>query len=139
VGYWRHYLYLNAAFFYRYPKLFRQCYLDSALAIVCQTLDSWLDQVALSRVIHSFVGDRNALEPGYLGSKVSYHYRLLPLLHARESGLAVDALRTALATQKINKLVKTYELIRRVVYEKRGPKVRVLFDQDNLPRKEQKI
>ena len=106
---------------------------------MCQTLDTWLDQVALLLVIHSFVGDRNALEPGCLDGKVSYHYRQRPLLHARESGLAVDSLRTALAAHKINKVVKTYELIRRVIYEKRRPKVRALFDQDNLPCKEQQI
>ena len=130
---------LERRLFYKYPELFQQCYLDSAFAIVCQTLDPWLDHVALPLVIHSFVGDRNALEPSYLDGKVSYHYRQLPLLYAREGGLAVDALRTALTAYKINKVVKTYELIRRVVYEKRGPKVRALFDQDNLPCKEQQI
>lgn len=106
---------------------------------MCQTFDPWLDHVALQLVIHSFVGDCNPLELGYLDGKVSNHYRQLPLLYAREGGLAVDALRTALTAHKINKVIKTYELIRRMVYEKRGPKVRALFDQDNLPCKEQQI
>ena len=130
---------LERRLFYKYPELFQQCYLDSAFAVVCQTLDPWLDHVALQLVIHSFVGDCNALEPVYLDGKVSNHYRQLPLLYAREGGLAVDALRTALTAHKINKVIKTYELIRRMVYEKRGPKVRALFDQDNLPCKEQQI
>ena len=54
--YWRRYLYFNAGFFfYRCPHAFGQRFLDYALAIrddappelVCQSLDPWLDQVAL--------------------------------------------------------------------------------------------
>jgi len=73
--YWRRYLYFNAGFFfYRCPHAFGQRFLDYALAIrddappelVCQSLDPWLDQVALPLVIHCFGGGRDTLPAGYL-------------------------------------------------------------------------
>jgi hypothetical protein len=146
--YWRRYLYFNAGYFYyKCPKIFGDRFLNYALAIrddgpkelVCQELDPWLDQVALPLVIHSFGGGRDALEAGHLDGPVSCHYRLLPLLHARESDLAIKTLETAIAPNKIKKVVKAYEPIRRMVYQKRGAKVRALFDQNNLPRKEKQI
>ena len=146
--YWRRYLYFNAGYFYyKCPKIFGDRFLNYALAIrddgptelVCQELDPWLDQVALPLVIHSFGGGRDTLEAGHLDGTVSCHYRLLPLLYARESDLAIKTLETAIAPNKIKKVVKAYEPIRRMVYQKRGAKVRALFDQNNLPRKEKKI
>ena len=146
--YWRRYLYFNAGYFYyKCPKIFGDRFLNYALAIrddgpkelVCQELDPWLDQVALPLVIHSFGGGRDALEAGHLDGTVSCHYRLLPLLYARESDLAIKTLETAIAPNKIKKVVKAYEAIRRMVYQKRGAKVRALFDQNNLPRKEKQI
>ncbi len=65
--FWRRYLYFNAGFFYfRCPHQFGQRFLDYALAIrddpppelVLQSLDPWLDQVALPLVIQSFGGGR---------------------------------------------------------------------------------
>jgi hypothetical protein len=65
--YWQRYLYFNAGwFFHRCPHEFGQRFLDYALAIrddppdelVCQSLDPWLDQVALPLVIHSLGGGR---------------------------------------------------------------------------------
>ena len=76
--FWRHYLYFNAGFFYHEdPQAFGQRFLDYALAIrddapealVCQSLDPWLDQVALPLVIHSFGGGRDALPAGWLDGK----------------------------------------------------------------------
>ena len=61
------------------------------------------------------------------------------MLYARESDAAIETLETAIAPNKIKKTVKAYEPIRRMVYQKRGAKVRALFDQNNLPRTEQKI
>jgi len=146
--YWRRYLYFNAGYFYyKCPKIFGDRFLNYALAIrddgptelVCQELDPWLDQVALPLVIHSFGGGRDTLEAGHLDGTVSCHSRLLPLLYARESDLAIKTLETAIAPNKIKKVVKAYEPIRRMVYQKRGAKVRALFDQNNLPRKEKQI
>jgi hypothetical protein len=146
--YWRRYVYFNAGYFYYIcPKIFGDRFLNYALAIrddgptelVCQELDPWLDQVALPLVIHSFGGGRDTLEAGHLDGTVSCHYRLLPLFYARESDLAIKTLETAIAPNKIKKVVKAYEPIRRMVYQKRGAKVRALFDQNNLPRKEKQI
>ena len=146
--YWRRYLYFNAGFFYyRCPHEFGQRFADYATEIrdnaprelVCQTLDPWLDQVALPLVIHSFGGGRDALPEGYLDGAVSCHYRLLPLLYARESDRVVDVLEEVAAPNKIKKVLKQYDPIKRMIYQGRGHKVRDLFDRDNLPRKEQAI
>ena len=107
--------------------------------LVCQPMDPWLDQVALPLVIHSFGGGRDALAPGYLDGKTSCHYRLFPLLYARESDRVVEVLEAVAAPNKIKKVLKQYEPIKRMVYQNRGQKVRALFDRDHLPRKEQAI
>lgn len=146
--YWRRYLYFNAGFFYyRCPHAFGQRFLDYALAIrddapaelVCQTLDPWLDQVALPLVIHSFGGGRGALAPGYLDGSVSCHYRLLPLLYARETARVVETLEAVAEPNRIKKLLKQYEPFKRMIYQGRGHKVRAMFDQDDLPSREQAI
>ena len=71
--YWKRYLYFNAGFFfYRCPHVFGQRFLDYALAIrddpppelICQSLDPWLDQVALPLVIHALGGGRDTCPRG---------------------------------------------------------------------------
>ncbi len=146
--YWRRYLYFNAGFFfYRCPHAFGQRFLDYALAIrddappelVCQSLDPWLDQVALPLVIHSFGGGRDTLPAGYLDGSVTCHYRLLPLLYAREDARVVEVLEKVTEPNKLKKLFKQYEPFKRMIYQGRGHKVRALFDQDDLPAREQAI
>ena len=146
--YWKRYLYFNAGFFYyKCPHIFGQRFLDYALAIrddappelVCQELDPWLDQVALPLVIHSLGGGRDTLPPGYLDGDVSCHYRLLPLLYARESDRVVEVLHGITAPNRIKKVLKEYDPIKRMIYQGRGFKVRDLFDQNDLPRREQAI
>lgn len=146
--FWRRYLYFNAGFFfYKCPRLFGQRYLDYAVAIrddpppelVCQSLDPWLDQVALPLVIHALGGGRDALPAGYLDGKISCHYRLFPMLYAREADAVVEVLERVAAPNKIKKVLKGHEPIKRMVYQGRGAKVRALFDQENLPRREQAI
>lgn len=146
--YWRRYLYFNAGFFfYKCPKLFGDRFLSYALQIrdtpppelICQPLDPWLDQVALPLVIHSLGGGRDTLPVGYLDGRTSCHYRVLPLLYARESDHVVEVLETVTAPNKIKKVLKGSEPIKRMVYQARGHKVRALFDRDHLPRKEQAI
>jgi hypothetical protein len=74
--FWRRYLYFNAGFFYyRCPHVFGSRFLEIALGIrddpppelVCQSLDPWLDQVALPLVIHDLGGGRDALAAGLAG------------------------------------------------------------------------
>lgn len=146
--FWRRYLYFNAGFFfYKCPHVFGQRFLDYALAIrddappelICQSLDPWLDQVALPLVIHSLGGGRDTLPAGLLDGDVTCHYRLLPLLYARESDRVVEVLEEVSAPNKIKKVLKSHDPMKFMIYHGRGQKVRALFDRDNLPRKEQAI
>ncbi|APZ51691.1 hypothetical protein [Salipiger abyssi] len=146
--YWQRYLYFNAGFFfYDCPRRFGQRFLDYALSIrddpppelICQSLDPWLDQIALPLVIHSFGGGRDTLPAGLLDGAVTCHYRTLPLLYAREPDAVVGFLEEITAPNKIKKVLKQYEPIKRMVYQGRGQKARALFDRDDLPRREQAI
>ena len=146
--YWERYLYFNAGwFFYRCPHEFGQRLVDYALAIrddapdelVCQPLDPWLDQVALPLVIHALGGGRPGPELAGLDGAVSCHWRVLPLLYARESDRVVEMLEQCIAPNRIKKVLKEYEPIRRLVYQGRGRKARALFDRNDLPRREQAI
>lgn len=146
--YWERYLYFNAGwFFHRSPQAFGQRFLDTALAIrddapeelVCQSLDPWLDQVALPLVIHAFGGGRPGPDLLGLDGAVSCHYRTLPLLYAREGDGAVAALEAAIAPNPIKKVLKDYEPLKKLVYQRKGEKIRAMFDRDNLPRREQVI
>jgi hypothetical protein len=146
--YWRRYLYFNAGFFYyKCPHEFGAKFLEYALAIrdtppveLCaQSFDPWLDQVALPLVIHALGGGRDALSEGYLDGAVSCHYRLLPLLYARESDQVVSVLEQVTAPNKLKKVLKIYDPIKRMIYQGRGAKARALFDRNNMPRKEQAI
>jgi hypothetical protein len=146
--YWRRYLYFNAGwFFYRCPHVFGRRFLDYATAIrddppeelACQQMHPWLDQVALPLVIHALGGGRHTLPGGLLDGSVSCHYRLLPLLYAREADSVVEVLEAVVAPNKVKKVVKQYEPIRRMVLQGRGARVRALFDLADLPRREQQI
>ncbi|QFT72574.1 hypothetical protein [Ruegeria sp. THAF33] len=147
-GYWRRYLYFNAGyFFYKCPRMFGERYLDYARTIrdenipelTGQNLDPWLDQAALPLVIHSFGGGRDALPDGLLDGSVSCHYRLFPLLYARESDHVIDVLETVVAPNKVKKVLKQYDPLKKLVLQGKGEKIRALFDQDNLPRREQAL
>lgn len=146
--FWKRYLYFNAGFFYgACPRAFGKRFLvyaqsvqsDPPPELVCQALDPWLDQIVLPLVIHSFGGGRDALPAGHLDGTVSCHYRLLPLLYARESGRVVELLHEIAAPNRIKKVLKGYEPAKRMIYQGRGEKVRALFDRANLPRREQAI
>ncbi len=146
--FWRRYLYFNAGFFfYRCPRVFGQRFRDYAVAIrddpppelVCQSLDPWLDQVALPLVIHSLGGGKDTLPPGLLDGEVTCHYRLLPLLYARESDRVVEVLEEVTAPNWIKKALKAHDAMKYMIYHGRGRKVRALFDRDALPVKEQAI
>ncbi len=146
--YWGRYLYFNAGWFFGAdPKAFGARFLDYALSIhddppaemALQPLDPWLDQVALPLVVHSFGGGRPGPELAGLDGDVTCHYRLLPLLYARESDRVVEILEAVAAPNPIKKLLKDYEPAKRMIFQGRGRKARALFDQDDLPRREQQI
>ncbi|MCU4652840.1 hypothetical protein N8I71_08345 [Roseibacterium sp. SDUM158016] len=146
--YWRRYLYFNAGFFYyRCPRVFGTRFTEYAVSIrddrpaelVCQSLDPWLDQVALPLVIQGLGGGRDALPEGWLDGTHSCHYRLLPLLYAREDDVVVQVLETVAAPNRIKKVLKAHEPMKRMIYQGKGAKARALFDRDALPRREQVI
>lgn len=146
--YWRRYLYFNAGFFYyKCPHEFGNRFLDytrkirhhAPVELTGQLLHPWLDQIALPLVIHSFGGGRDALPEGYLDGSVSCHYRTFPLLYAREADSVIESLEEMVAPNKIKKVLKNYDPIKRNIFQKRGHKVRALFDRDHLPLKEQPI
>lgn len=146
--YWERYLYFNAGWFFgQDPRAFGERFLAWALEIrdnrpeelVIQSLDPWLDQVTLPLVIHSFGGGRPPADLSGLDGDVTCHYRMLPLLYARESDRVVETLEAAAAPNKHKKILKDYNPIKRMIYQGRGAKVRALFDRENLPRLERQI
>jgi hypothetical protein len=146
--YWERYLYFNAGWFFGAdPAAFGVRFADYAVnirdapppALVLQPLDPWLDQVVLPLVIHSFGGGRPGPELAGLDGHVTCHYRLLPLLYARESDRVVQVLESVTTPNKVKKLLKDYDPFKRMIYQGRGQKVRALFDRANLPRRERQI
>lgn len=146
--YWRRYLYFNAGFyFYRCPKIFGQRFVEYAVSIrdnpppelEVQSLDPWLDQIALPLVIHGLGGGRDSLPEGLLDGEITCHWRALPLLYARESDEVVEVLHEVAAPNRLKKHLKEYEPFKRMIYQGKGEKVRALFDRAALPRKEQMI
>ncbi len=146
--YWQHYLYFNAGWFFGAdPIAFGKKFLSYAVNIrkdpppelVIQPLDPWLDQVALPLVIHALKGGRPGPELDGLDGDATCHYRTFPLLYSRESDAVINTLEDIAAPNKIKKILKDYEPIKKMVYHGQGHKVRALFDQSNLPAKEAKI
>lgn len=146
--YWQRYLYFNAGyFFYKCPHEFGDLFLkyateiryDTPEELVCQNFDPWLDQVALPLVIHALGGGRDTLPEGLLDGTVSCHYRVLSLLYAREPDETVAKLEALTSPNWIKKVLKSHDAFKRLVFQKRGHKLRALIDRDNLPRREQAL
>ena len=146
--YWERYLYFNAGWFYgsdpadfgaRFVQYATSIRNDPPPELVIQPLDPWLDQVALPLVIHALGGGRPGIELHGLDHHTTYHYRALPLLYATGSDAQVSFLEKITAPNKIKKLLKLYDPFKRMIYQKRGLKVRDLFDRANLPRRERAI
>lgn len=146
--YWERYLYFNAGWFYgACPRAFGALFTEYAVSVrddpppelICQPLDPWLDQVVLPLVIHALGGGRPGPELAGLDGDLTCHWRVLPLLYARESDAVVELLEEIAAPNRIKKVLKQYEPMKRMIFQNRGHKVRALFDRDDLPRKEAKI
>ncbi|MDV4168307.1 hypothetical protein [Rhodovulum sp. FJ3] len=146
--YWQRYMYFNAGWFFgRCPHEFGERFVEYATSIrndppaplVCQPMDPWLDQIALPLVIASLGGGRPGPELDGLDGDMTCHWRVLPLMYARESDRAIEVLETVAAPNKLKKLLKQHEPIKRMVYQKRGHKARDMFDRNALPRREQMI
>ncbi len=63
----------------------------------------------------------------------------MPLFYARESDRAIAVVEQVLAPNPVKKVMKEYLPFKKMVYQGKGAEVRALFDQDNLPRREQMI
>lgn len=146
--YWERYLYFNAGWFLGAdPAAFGKRFTEYACAIraeptqemLLQPLDPWLDQVALPLVIHGLGGGRPGPELAGFDGDLTCHYRMFPLLYARESQAAVDLLEQIAAPNKVKKLLKDHDPIKRMVYNGQGAKVRAMFDQSDLPRLEKQL
>jgi hypothetical protein len=145
---WTRYLYFNAGWFFGAdPRAFGNRFLKTALSIrddppdelVCQEMDPWLDQVALPLVIHGLGGGRPGPGLAGLDGDVTCHYRVLPMLYARESDRAVEVLERVTAPNPVKKVLKEYEPLKKIVYQGKGRTVRAMFDRTDLPRREQTI
>lgn len=145
---WERYLYFNAGWFCgpdpaefgaRFSHYARDIRNDPPEALVIQPLTPWLDQIALPLVIHSFGGGRPGEDMAGMDGALTCHYRLLPLLYARENDRVVEVLEQVAAPNRLKKLLKQHEPFKRMIYQGRGHKARALFDRTDLPRREQKI
>ena len=147
-NHWRRYLYFNAGWCIGpCPQAFAQTWLRISKEIrdnpppelLGQSLDPWLDQVALPLAIHALGGGRPGPELDGLDGAVTCHWRALPLLFARESDHVVETLREVTAPHRIKKVLKAYEPFRHMIYHQRGTRIREMFDRNALPRTEREI
>ena len=147
-SHWERYLYFNAGwFFYRCPQAFAARMTEVMLhlrdrtpaELACQSLDPWLDQIALPAVIAGLGGGRPDERLDGLDGDLSLHWRALPLLYAKASDRTVSYLEKVTAPNRIKKVLKQYEPFKRMIYQGRGAKVRAMFDRANLPIAEKQI
>lgn len=146
--YWQRHLYFNAGwFFHQSPRAFGARFVTYArtirdtppTALAAQSLDPWLDQVALPLVIHSFGGGRPGPELAGLDGDITCHYRNLSLLYARESDHVVEVLEAVAGQKDLRRILRDHEPARMMIYHNKGLKARALFDRNDLPRREQAI
>jgi len=146
--YWERYLYFNAGWFYgadpvefgrRFTEYAKSVRDDPPPELVIQPLEPWLDQIVLPLVIHGLGGGRPGLALAGLDGDITCHYRALPLLYAREDDATVAMLEQLASPNKIKKWLKRYDPFKFMIYHERGQKVRALFDQNDLPKRERSI
>jgi len=144
--YWRRYMYFNAGWFFgACPHEFGRRFQDYALAIrndpgemlAAQSLDPWLDQVALPLVISSLGGGRPGPELAGLDGDITCHYRALPLLYAREDDRVLDLLEQIAEDKEIRNHLREWDAARKLIFQNKGrQKIRPLFDRQDLPVRE---
>ena len=107
--------------------------------VVGQTFDPWLDQIALPLTIARLGGGRPGPELAGLDGDITVHWRALPLLYAKASNHTLAVLEDVTRPNKIKRVLKAYEPFKRMIYQRRGDRVRALFDQSNLPKREKAL
>lgn len=140
---WERYLYFNAGWFFGAdPQEFGRRFLDWAAqiraepgeALACQSLDPWLDQVALPLVIHALGGGRPGPELAGLDGWATCHYRNLSLLYAREPDPVAALIEDLAADPRIAPLLAEDEAVQRLIAEGEGrSRIRPMFDGENPP------
>lgn len=147
-GHWERHLYFNAGWFFaacphdfgeRMIALMTSVRDDPPDELACQSLDPWLDQIALPVVIAGLGGGRPGPELEGLDGEMSLHWRALPLLYAKAEDKTIAFLEDITGPNRIKKVLKQYEPFKRMIYQGRGHKVRTLFDRAHLPRAEKVI
>lgn len=145
---WERFMYFNAGWFFASnAKRFGQnlCDLmvsltnDTPKELAAQALYPWLDQIALPAIIAKHNGGRPGPELAGLDGDVSLHWRALPLIYAKAPDQTLALLKEVTAPNWIKKVLKLYEPFKRILYQDRGAKIRALFDQNHLPKREQAI
>lgn len=148
IDHWERYLYFNAGWFLSAcPKVFSDRMItlmvdlrdNTPPELACQSLNPWLDQIALPAVIAELHGGRPDPTLDGLDGAISLHWRTMPLLYAKAKRETIAFLEDVARPNKIKKILKQYEPFKRMIYQARGDKVRALFDQNNLPKSEKAI
>jgi hypothetical protein len=147
-GHWERHLYFNAGwFFYECPNVFARRMIELMVSLrddpphelSCQSLDPWLDQIALPAVVTGLGGGRPGPELCGLDGGVTLHWRALPLLYAKAPEETIAMFEDLTAPNRIKKVLKLYDPFKRIIYQGRGRKIRALFDRNELPRHEKAI
>lgn len=145
---WRHFPYYNAgAFWGPCPRRFGALMLrwarsvrnDPPPELAAQALTPWLDQIVLPLVIHALGGGPRSLPEGWIDGAATCHYRLLPLLYAREDDAVIETLELTAAPRALRRVLKRHKPMRHFVYEGRGARARALFAGAPLPPVEEPI
>lgn len=148
ASHWERYLYFNAGWFFgscaptfgsRMTHLMTSLRDDTPPELASQSLFPWLDQIALPAVVAGLGGGRPGPELDGLDGEITQHWRVLPLFYATAPEAAIVALEEIAAPNKIKKILKLYEPFRRMIFQRRGRRVRALFDQSDLPSREKVI
>lgn len=145
---WQRYLYFNAGWFLgpdpaafgaRFAEYATTIRDDPPRELAGQKLDPWLDQVALPLVIHALGGGRPGPELSGLDGDVTCHWRMLPLLYARESDRAVALVEEIARIPEIAAALQGWAPWQRMVIDGDGHRARALFDRAALPGEERII
>lgn len=146
--YWQHYLYFNAGWFYgpcpaRFGEIFTriatEIEADPGPMLAAQSLDPWLDQVALPLVIHALGGTRPPASLA-LDGPASCHYRALPLLYAREEEEVLIRLEEITQDPALRRLLRDWEPAKKLIYQGKGrQKIRPMFDRHDPALRENQI
>ncbi|SOH93232.1 hypothetical protein SAMN06273572_1011088 [Monaibacterium marinum] len=136
---WQRFPYYNAGWFCgpcprqfgaRFVEYATEIHANPGPALTGQSLNPWLDQIALPLVIASLGGGPRAIAG--LDDTATCHWRTLPLAYARESDAVIERLTQIAQINRVKKLLKGYPPFHQMLYRGGGAQARALF-ADGLP------